>query len=164
MPIPAAPAGRSDIASTVLALFEQLHHQIREELTGLDDHGLNWSPGEGANTIAIIVTHLLGSEAETLRCVAGVACVRDREAEFVSKARPMGDILGELESADRRLRALQPEIDAHRLRRVLGLATLPDHEQRSGLTWLVGNYGHAREHVGHIQLTKQLYRAASSAP
>ena len=65
MPIPASPAGRSDVTSTVLRLFGQLHDQIREELTGLDDGGLNWSPGEGANTIATIVTHVLGSEAES---------------------------------------------------------------------------------------------------
>ena len=76
----------------------------------------------------------------------------------------MTDVLGELQRADELLRALQPEIGPHRLRRILALPTLPDHERRSDLTWLVGNYGHAREHVGHIQLTRQLYGAASSAP
>ncbi|HLM96220.1 MAG TPA: DinB family protein [Acidimicrobiales bacterium] len=164
MPIPASPTGRSDVTSTVLTLFGQLHDQIRGEITGLDDDGLNWSPGEGANTIATIVTHVLGAEAETLRCVAGVASVRDRDGEFVRGARPLPEILGELQRADELLRALRPEIGAHRLRSMPALPTLPDHERRSGLTWLVGNYGHAREHVGHIQLTKQLYRAASSAP
>ncbi len=49
---------------------------------------------------------------------------------------------------------------AARLQRLLSLPTLPAEERRSGLTWLAGNYGHAREHVGHIQLTAQLYRAA----
>ncbi|HLN41690.1 MAG TPA: hypothetical protein VK215_04530 [Acidimicrobiales bacterium] len=87
MPIPAAPVGRRDVASSVLILFEQLHDQIREAITGLDEEGLNWSPGEGANTVATIVTHVLGSEAEALRCVAGVACGRDREGEFARVGR-----------------------------------------------------------------------------
>jgi len=46
--------------------------------------------------------------------------------------------------------------------RALALPTLPVDERRSGLTWLVGNYGHGREHVGQIQLTRQLYRARST--
>ena len=31
----------------------------------------------------------------------------------------------------------------------------------TGLHWLVTNYGHAREHLAHIQLTKQLLAAQS---
>jgi hypothetical protein len=163
MPIPAAPEGRGDVASTVLTLFEQLHGQIREEIIDLDEAGLNWSPGEGANTIATIVTHVLGSEAETLRCVAGVASVRDRDGEFVGGPQRVADVLDTLRTADELLTALQPQIDGRRLRRASSLPTLPVDERRSGLTWLVGNYGHAREHLGHIQLTGQLYRAASTA-
>jgi hypothetical protein len=87
-----------------MALFRQVHDQLREELDGLDDDTLNWILTQEANSIATIVTHLVGSEAETLRCVAGVDCERDR----------------------------------------------------AGLTWLIGKYGHAREHVGQVQLTKQL--------
>ena len=33
----------------------------------------------------------------------------------------------------------------------------------TGLHWLLTNYGHAREHLGHIQLTKQLYAEAKQA-
>jgi hypothetical protein len=36
------------------------------------------------------------------------------------------------------------------------LPTLPEHERRTGLAWLLGNYGHAREHLGQLLLTKQL--------
>ena len=163
MPIPAAPGGRGDVASTVLTLFEQLHGQIREEIAGLDEAGLNWSPGEGANTIATIVTHVLGSEAETLRCVAGVANERDRDGEFGGEPQRVVDVLDTLRVADELLTALRPHIGGHRLRTSLSLPTLPVDERRSGLTWLVGNYGHAREHVGHMQLTRQLYRTASTA-
>ena len=42
------------------------------KITGLDPEGLNWVPTEGANSISTIVTHLVGSEAETIRTVAGL--------------------------------------------------------------------------------------------
>jgi hypothetical protein len=160
MPIPAAPTGRFDVVSTVLRLFEQLHDEVRRQIDGLDDSGLNWSPGPGTNSIATVVTHIVGSEAETLRCVAGVPCQRHREAEFTGGHRRRADILGQLEAADELIGELRSDIDTHRLRTQLALPTLPASERRSGLTWLVGNYGHAREHVGHIQLTRQLYEAA----
>jgi hypothetical protein len=162
MPVPAAPVGRSDVASTVLTLFEQVHDQVRRELVGLDDEGINWSPDERSNSIATIVTHLVGSEAETLRRVAGVPGGRDREAEFVGGRRRLADVLGALRVADDLIAAVRPKITLHRLETVLTLPTLPDDEKRTGLTWLVGNYGHAREHVGHIQMTKQLYLAQAS--
>ena len=61
-----------------------------------------------------------------------------------------------LDDADDLITELESQIDASRLRAEFPLPTLPAEEVRSGLTWLVGNYGHAKEHVGHIQLTKQL--------
>jgi hypothetical protein len=159
VPIPAR-ADEADATSTVAALFRQLHDEVRGEVSGLDDDGLNWVPAEGANSIATIVTHLVGSEAETLRCVAGVASERGRAGEFAQVRRTVGDVLALLDGADELLRALAPRIDAGRLRADLALPTLPAGELRSGLTWLVGNYGHAREHLGHVQLTRHLYEAA----
>jgi hypothetical protein len=109
---------------------------------------------------------MVGSESETLRCVAGVLCTRDRDGEFSRGHRAVAEIVDELRGADELIATLRSEIGPHRLRAVMALPTLPAAERRSGLTWLVGNYGHAREHVGHIELTKQLYRAraASSRP
>jgi hypothetical protein len=162
MPIPKAPDGRSDAVSMVLVLFEQLHDQVRDEMRHLDDVGLHWSPGPGANPITTIVTHMVGSEAETLRCVAGVPSHRNRESEFGPGRRTRGDVLRELDDADALIAELGPEIGPPNLRRMIALPTLPSTERRPGFTWLVGNYGHAREHVGHIQLTAQLYQESST--
>jgi hypothetical protein len=151
-----------DIASTLLALFEQLHDQIRTEINDLDDDCLNWKPGPDANSISTLVIHLLGSEAETLRCVAGLPCVRDRDSEFSPRQRRMTALLRELHAADELINEMRPQITASRLRTHGVLPTLPANEHQSGLTWLVGNYGHAREHVGHIQLTRQLYQGSAS--
>ena len=159
MPIPAAPIGPSDVVSTVLRLFDQLHDQVRQAIADLDDLALNWTPTRGTNSIATIVTHLVGSEAETLRCVAGLPSTRHRPGEFGGERRTAVQVVDELAMADRLIAELSPRLTGDRLDTLVSLPTLPADERRSGLTWLVGTYGHAREHVGHIQLTRQLYQA-----
>jgi hypothetical protein len=37
-----------------------------------------------------------------------------------------------------------------------------DRPPQTGLYWLLSNYGHAREHLAHIQLTKQIYAQESA--
>lgn len=142
--------------STVTSLFRQMHDQLRTELGGLTDAAINWTPTSGANSIATIITHLVGSEAETFRSVAGVECERDRDAEFVARPMTLGQVLVLLDGADELMSELEPLIDSNHLEAVIALPTLPEDEVRSGLMWLIGNYGHAREHVGQIQVTKQL--------
>ena len=66
------------------------------------------------------------------------------------------DVFGLLEAADELLGQLAPRIDTRRLMAELPLPTCPPDEERTGLTWLIGTYGHSREHVGQIQLTIQL--------
>jgi hypothetical protein len=159
MPTPDDPErpGEADVGPTILALFHRMHRDLRQELGGLDEETLHWVPTEGANSIATIVRHLVGSEAETLRSVAGVGSVRDRDAEFTAARPAMSDVVGLIDAADDLITELAARIDDAHLGAEISLPTLPA-ECRSGLAWLVGNYGHAREHVGQIQLTKQLSR------
>ena len=145
------------VSSTLLAAFRQLHQQLRHELDGLGDDALNWVPMPGANSIATIVRHLVGSEAETLRSVAGSPWVRDREAEFVPSTRTRRDVFVLLDGADELIAELEPRINGTRLTAEFALPTLPADDVRQALSWLIGNYGHACEHVGQIQLTKQLH-------
>lgn len=156
VPIPAAPMNDTT-ASTVLVLFGQVHQEIHRILDDLDDEVLNWVPVPGANSIATIITHLVGSEAEAIRSVAGLPCERDREAEFVGTWITRADVLRRLEESDELLADLEAGIDARRLSAELSLPTCPPDELRTGLTWLVGTYGHSREHLGHIQITLQLH-------
>ena len=162
VPIPAAPTDDAT-ESTVLVLFGQVHEQLRRELVGLDDDALNWVPMPGANSIATIITHLVGSEAETLHCVAGVRCERDRDAEFLGSRLRRADVLRLLAQADELIEELRPSIDKSRLVAEFPLPTCPPEEVRSGLTWLIGTYGHSREHAGQIQITVQLHNGRNES-
>lgn len=141
------------VAGTVAALYRSVHDGLREQVRGLDHGTLNWRPLPKANSIAVLVTHTLGSERELMRVVRGISTERDRESEFRAEAEA-ADLLAMLDQADQ-------DLDEH-----LGAVTVADLTEmrqrgerppRAGLDWLISNYGHAREHLAQIELTKQLY-------
>lgn len=146
-------ASAQSIAKTVGALYHDIHDHFREQVRGLDHGTLNWRPLPKANSIAVLVTHSLASEREMIRSLRQIATERDRDAEFKIEAEA-ADLLALLDQADR-------ELDEHIL--ALTAADLTEMRQRGerparpGIEWLVSNYGHAREHLAHVELTKQLY-------
>jgi hypothetical protein len=155
MPIPGDSA-QADWFSVVVALFRQLHGELRAEIEQRGEDALNWIPCPGANSIATIITHTLGSEAETLKTLAGEDEARDREAEFQVGHQDRASLTAQLDSAEILLDTLEPRLN-DRAAVLLALPTLPSYELRYGATWLIGNLAHAREHMGHIRLTVQLY-------
>jgi hypothetical protein len=151
-------SGTTNPASVVIAQFRQLHQELRREISRGGD-SLNWAPCPGANSVATIVTHTLGSEAESLCAVAGVAHERDRDAEFHIGNQSQSDLIRQVDEAEALLDDLESKMTMERATRVIPLPTLPTDDLRSGLTWLIGNLGHAREHMGHLRLTMQLSEA-----
>ena len=155
VPIPAVPdGGRAHPFAATAALYRQLHDELRSAVDGLSDDQVHWVPCDGANSIAVLIVHTLGSEAETLECIAAHPVERDRDAEFVDGPLTVKDLLSRLDEAD----ALLADVarSAPDLGRNFALPTLPAEERRPAMTWLIANYGHAREHLGQVLLTKQL--------
>lgn len=147
--------GARTTADTIGRLFHEVHQGIREQVVGVDRDALNWKPHPDANSVAVLVVHTLGSEREMIRAVRLLSTERDRPAEFKAESEA-ADLLALLDRAER-------ELDEH-----LGALTAADLTEmrprgdrppQPGLVWLLGNYGHAREHLAQIQLTKQLYTA-----
>jgi len=146
-------ASAAAVAGTVRAGFRDVHEKFREIVGALNQEALNWKPHPQANSIAVLITHTLGSEREMLAAVRGVQVQRDRPSEFVAKAD--GNQLSALiDQADRHLDEYAGALTAEDLS-----AARPrgDRPPRPGLEWLVTNYGHAREHLAQIELTKQLH-------
>ena len=147
--------GARTIAETVGSLFTQMHGEIREQIDGLDRKALNWKPHPEANSIAVLVFHALGSEREMINAVRGIKTERDRAAEFEVEA-DAADLIALLEIAD-------ADMDRHIAALTAEDLTAPrprgDRPPRPGLEWLLRNYGHEREHLAQIELTKQLYGA-----
>jgi hypothetical protein len=146
-------AGARAIATTVGALFHSVHDSMREQVRGLDRGTLNWKPHPQANSIAVLVVHTLGSEREMIRAVRSLPTERDRPAEFKAEAEA-GDLLALLDQADRELDEYVGALSAADLTE---MQPRGDRPPKPGLEWLLSNYGHAREHLAQIELTKQLF-------
>ena len=134
-------------------LFAEMHENLRRQVRGLDDGTLNWRPLPKANSLAVLVTHVLGSELEMMRSVRSLPAPRDRESEFHVE---MGAerLLDMIDAAGREMDELIAAVtDAD----LMELRPRGDRPQRIGIDWMISNYGHAREHLAQIELTKQLY-------
>jgi len=139
----------------IIELHQAVHQQLREEIANLDSAALNWTPAPDTSSVGTIVTHALGAEAEMLRNLLQIPTDRDRDAEFAAQSHTPDSLVGLLDTADDDLQHLATRLGEGGLRAVLARPHKP--VPQSGLYWLVRNYGHLREHLAQVWLTKQLY-------
>jgi uncharacterized damage-inducible protein DinB len=134
----------------------KLHSELHRILDELPEEALDWSPGPEMNSVAILITHLTGSERFWLGDVAaGEPSGRIRAAEF--------------EVHNLTTAALKTRLDgslayAHNLLPRFTLADLdkpcqsPWHEEPVTVGWcLLHALEHTAEHTGHVQLMRQLW-------
>ncbi|MHB1133078.1 MAG: DinB family protein [Chloroflexota bacterium] len=141
------------IVATLLERCQWVHQVLRDEVRGLTPEQLDFAPAAGANSVGVLVAHIVGAQTEIWSMVANAPFERDRPAEFASRGVTAEQLLARLDAMDRLLVEVAPRIDA------AALATVwrrPNGEAQTGLYWLVNHAMHVREHMGHIQLTKQL--------
>lgn len=143
----------SSVRETFGRAFRELHEKLREQVKGLDSGTLNWRPLPKSNSVAVLVTHTIGSELEMIRALRRVIVERDRDSEFRAEA-DAEQLLAMIDAADR---DMQENIAALTEEDLTQLRPRGDRTPELGIYWLATNYGHAREHLAQIELTKQLY-------
>lgn len=146
-------AGARTVATTVGTLYHWVHDEMRKQVRGLDHGTINWKPLPLANSIAVLIVHTLGSEREMIRAVRLLPTERDRDAEFKAES-DSADLVALLDQADREL---DDDLGALTVADLTEMRPRGDRPPKPGLEWLISNYGHAREHLAQIELTKQLY-------
>ena len=82
-----------------------------------------------------------------------MASDRDRDSEFRVEAEA-ADLLALLDQADGEL---DEHVAALTAADLTEMRPRGDRPPRPGIEWLISNYGHAREHLAQMELTKQLY-------
>ena len=130
-------AAAQSVAQTVGSLYRDVHAKMREQVRGMDHGTLNWSPLPKANSIAVLVTHTLGSEREMIRALRQVASERDRESEFKVEAEA-ADLLALLDQADR---DLDEHMGALTSADLTELRPRGDRPARPGIEWLLRTTG-----------------------
>lgn len=142
------------VVAAVVDLYGTVHRQLHELIDGMDTEALNWAPGPEMNSLAVLVTHTVASELDTLTFVRDVPNERDRDAEFRIKTPDVTDLMATLDRGDANLAEHGSAITASQLN---AERERPGRDPQVGLHWLINNCGHAREHLGHAQMTKLLW-------
>jgi uncharacterized damage-inducible protein DinB len=141
--------------------WRMAHSDILEIIDNLPEEALNWVPYAGGNSIAVLVTHVLGNQLETLRTVRGQPTDRDRAAEFKVDQATAADLRVLVSEAEAVSGQLIPQITSEELDALVRRPNAPRINNRSGLYTLNHSIVHAREHVGQITLTRDLWKARS---
>jgi hypothetical protein len=139
--------------------FEHQFDRLLRALDGLDEAALNWKPpGQGTNSLLVLVTHTLASaEDHVVRRAAGKPVARDRDAEFAAggggshlTARS-AEVLGRIGEALGELEGHFEDVREAPFGRYPGTWTVRDS--------LVHAVAHTAEHIGQAELTRDLWRA-----
>lgn len=145
-----------------LERLQALHHEIAEAIAGLPQAALDWTPAPQANSIAVLVVHLVGAERYWMGDVGlGQPSGRDRAAEFLVAGISSAELVARLESASSYARTALQGLQVADL-----AAQRVSPRDGQGLTagWaLLHALEHSAIHLGHIQLTRQLWESAFPA-
>jgi len=134
--------------------------RLLETIADLDDEAVNWKPPvPGANSLLVVVTHAVASaEDHVVGKAAGKTVVRNRDAEFATTG-GSGHLAARAAEVRRRideaLVGLEGRLDEDR-EPPFGKWRGPRATARDRL---IHSISHTAEHVGHAQVTRDLYNA-----
>lgn len=142
-------------------LLKYLHHQVKTQLEGLDEAGLNWQPTgvEKVNSIYALALHIASSQVAFAAMLAGEKL--ELELDEAEKGSDMLRLAGtSAERAKNLLRQaaqLTNEVFEKLTLERLALDTiLPGGGKSNNHSWVLLMISHAAEHAGHMALTRQL--------
>jgi uncharacterized damage-inducible protein DinB len=146
--------------------IEDLRGQVLALIDGLPAEALNWRPIEGGgehatNSMAALATHVAGAEHFWIgEVVGGKPPTRNRDAEFASQAddaRALIRILGEVGAETHGVLSRLDENEIEGARQARG-RTIP-------VRWCILHVvDHTALHLGHMQLTYQLWMGGKGRP
>lgn len=139
-----------------LERLQDLHAGIQKELAGLPVEALEWIPGESMNSLSVLVVHLTGSERYWIGdVVLAESSNRDREAEFHASGLDVGALNQRLDDTLSYARDALARLELVDLDRQ---CLSPHGGKQFSASWaLLHALEHTAVHMGHIQLTRQLW-------
>ncbi len=151
-------------AAAYLERIEDLRGQIGSILQTLPQEALNWQPDENSadhamNSIAVLATHAVGAEHFWIgEVVGGLPATRDRAAEFETVVEDTAVLQQTLQTVRQQTRTIlqnvtQEDLDGIRQARNREVPT----------RWAILHViDHTALHLGHIQITAQLWQAGQA--
>lgn len=141
---------------------------LREGLSGLPDAAAGWKPLPAANSMSVLVVHSLTSSRFFLGCGAGRQLSRrqylesERVAAFETPAMTIASLVAATDAAAAEFDALLASAPAAALDAPVTWPDYPD-ERYTGSECVIRAIAHLREHVGQVQLMRDLWLARGAA-
>jgi uncharacterized damage-inducible protein DinB len=136
--------------------FHEIHTDLMKAVDGLPGAALDWTPGAETNSINVLIVHLTASEKYWIGAVAlGEPTDRVRDEEFQARGLTAAELNQRLTAADEYVRQALPRFTLADLETV---RKSPRNEKAFSVGWcLLHALEHSALHLGHIQLTRQLW-------
>ncbi len=135
-----------------------LKAQVREAIKGLDDKAANWQPlAKDTNSIYAMIAHLAGSESFWARqIIQGQTIKRDRQAELTAS----GELAQIVATWDREGPENEKALEKLTLSQLAETRSVASQPRPVTVRWAILHLiSHYAIHLGHIQLTRQLWFA-----
>jgi len=137
-----------------LQRLEDLQRRLHKEVRDLPAEAMDWSPGPEMNSVAVLLAHIAGLLHEGIDIALGDRPGRVREQEFQTRGVLSAEMLRRLDAVIDYARGTLPR---------LGLEDLDKERKDEDGTvtcgWaLLHALEHAYLHLGHVQLTCQMWR------
>ena len=135
---------------------------LRPAIDGATADALNWRPaGDDTNSIAVLAVHVMNSTRMWVSVATGATLPdRDRASEFVATTPSAAELQTMVDRLGADCAALLDkagEVDWSALRQTHPRPRPGASEEVTGAFALVHAFGHLREHVGQMLLTRQLW-------
>jgi uncharacterized damage-inducible protein DinB len=146
---------------TYLSVLNDLRDQVKKLLDGVPMEALDWRPikGEGdlaTNSLCVMAAHLAGSETFWMKeMIGGQPIKRDRDAEFVTKGKSVAELHSMLDSTGKKTEEVLSSLKPAQLEE-----TRKYRDRTVTVRWSILHViEHVALHIGHMQLTRQLWMA-----
>ena len=142
-----------------IEMLDDLRNRFKEAVRDMTANQLNWAPpAKDVNSPYILAYHIAGSEAMWIHQIVGQRDVsRDRDAEFQATGNSPAALNERLDSIAATSRDI---IGGLTLDELAQLRTQPVRRggDQAPVRWCIAHLTeHYAEHLGHLDLTKQLY-------
>lgn len=141
----------------------ELHNDIRNAIQGLSQAALDWIPNPEMNSINVLVVHLVGAERYWLGDVLlGELSGRDREAEFRTSGLTEKELVQRLAEIEIYVKIALDGLTLEDLNRK---RISPRNRRQVTIGYLLPYVlKHTALHLGHIQITRQLWKQHMPRP
>ena len=144
-----------------LSFLNDLRGQVKTLLEGLPKEALDWRPLDGqgelaTNSLAGMTIHLAGSEAFWIKEIIGRQSIhRDRDAEFVAKGLGFSELAAKMEAGAKDTPSILSSLTSSQLEEARKF-----RDRTVTVRWAILHViEHWAMHIGHMQLTRQLWPA-----